>query len=54
MRKVKCPICGKILMFVSEDTYINFDMRKYTDKVYCQNCKRIIKFSEIKKTQEQE
>lgn len=52
MKKIKCPICGKILMVVSDDTYIDFDMRKSTDKIFCPNCKRKIKFSEVKKPQE--
>ena len=53
MKKVKCPICdNKNLLIVSDDTYIDFDMRKATDKVYCSNCKRWIKFSEVKKSQE--
>lgn len=52
MKKVLCPICGKPLIMVSEDVYVDFDMRKSTDKVFCSNCKRWIKFSENKITQE--
>lgn len=53
MRKVKCPICdNKSLIIVSDDTYIDFDIRKSTDKVFCSQCKRWIKFSEVKKPQE--
>lgn len=52
MRKVNCPICGKPLVLANDDIYIDFDMRKYTDKVFCSNCKRTIKFSEVKKPQE--
>lgn len=53
MKKVKCPICdNKNFLIVSDDTYIDFDMRKATDKVFCSNCKRWIKISEVKKPQE--
>lgn len=52
MRKVKCPICDKTLMIVGDDIYIDFDMRKSTDKIFCPNCKRKIKFSEANKLHE--
>lgn len=48
-RKVCCPICNKPLMTVESGIYINFDMRTATQKVFCTNCKRKIKYSEVKK-----
>ena len=49
MRRVKCPICGKSLMTISEDNFIDFDMREAKEKVFCENCKRRIRFSEKKR-----
>ena len=46
MRRVKCPICAKPLMTVSDDIFIDFDLREAKDKVFCENCKRRIRFSE--------
>ena len=51
MRRVKCPICGKSLMIVSDDIFIDFDIREAKDKVFCENCKRRIRFSEKKRFQ---
>lgn len=50
MRRVKCPICGKSLMTVSDDIFIDFDIREAKDKVFCENCKRRIRFSEKKRS----
>lgn len=36
-------------MFVDDDVYIDFDMRHANQKIFCQNCKRKIKYSEVKK-----
>lgn len=49
MRRVKCPICAKPLITVSDDIFIDFDLREATDKVFCENCKRRIRFSEKKR-----
>ena len=49
MRRVKCPICAKPLLTVSDDIFIDFDLREATDKVFCENCKRRIRFSEKKR-----
>ena len=46
MRRVKCPICAKPFMMVSEDIYIDFDIREANEKVFYENCKRRIRFSE--------
>lgn len=48
-RKVNCPICNKMLMLVEDNVYIDFDMRHANQKIFCQNCKRKIKYSEVKK-----
>lgn len=48
MRRVKCPICAKPLMTVSDDIFIDFDIREANEKVFCENCKRRIRFSEKK------
>ena len=49
MRRVKCPICAKPLMTVSDDIFIDFDIREAKEKVFCENCKRRIRFSEKKR-----
>ena len=49
MRRVKCPICAKPFMMVSDDIYIDFDIREANQKVFCENCKRRIRFSEKKR-----
>ena len=49
MRKVPCPICGRSLFTVSDDIYIDFDLRQATEKEFCNNCKRKIRYSEKKK-----
>jgi C4-type Zn-finger protein len=50
MRKVPCPICGKTLFTVSDDIFIDYDLRKATQKEFCNNCKRKIRYSEKKRT----
>lgn len=54
MRRVKCPICAKPLMAVSDDIFIDFDLRKANEKSFCENCKRRIRFSEKKRVQKYE
>lgn len=49
MRRVKCPICTKPIMTVSDDIFIDFDIREANEKVFCENCKRRIRFSEKKR-----
>ena len=49
MRRVKCPICAKPLLTVSDDIFIDFDIREANEKVFCENCKRRIRFSEKKR-----
>lgn len=49
MRKVHCPICGHRLMLVSDDIFINFDLRKANEIETCENCKRKIRFSSEKR-----
>ena len=49
MRRVKCPICAKPFMVVSEDIFIDFDLREADQKAFCENCKRRIRFSEKKR-----
>ena len=49
MRRVKCPICAKPFMLVSDDIYIDFDLREANKKDFCENCKRRIRFSEKKR-----
>ena len=49
MRRVKCPICAKPFMMVSEDIFIDFDLREADQKEFCGNCKRRIRFSEKKR-----
>lgn len=49
MRRVKCPICSKPLMTVSDDIFIDFDLREANEKAFCENCKRRIRFSEKKR-----
>lgn len=49
MRRVKCPICAKPFMMVSDDIYIDFDLREADQKEFCENCKRRIRFSEKKR-----
>ena len=49
MRRVKCPICSKPLMTVSDDIFIDFDLREADEKAFCENCKRRIRFSEKKR-----
>ena len=50
MRKVPCPVCGKPLFTVSDDIYIDFDLRQATEKEFCNNCKRKIRYSQKTKT----
>lgn len=33
-------------MIVSDDIFIDFDIRKANQKAFCENCKRKIRFSE--------
>lgn len=54
MRRVKCPICGKSLMTISDDIFIDFDLREAKEKVFCENCKRRIRFSEKKRVPKSE
>ena len=54
MRRVKCPICAKPFMMVSDDIYIDFDIREANEKVFCENCKRRIRFSEKKRVPKSE
>ena len=49
MRRVKCPVCSKPFIMVSDDIYIDFDLRYANKKVFCENCKRRIRFSEKKR-----
>ena len=49
MRRVKCPVCCKPLLTVSDDIFIDFDLREAKDKVFCENCKRRIRFSDKKR-----
>ena len=49
MRRVKCPICAKPIMTVSDDIFIDFDIREAKEKVFCENCKRRIRFSKKKR-----
>ena len=49
MRRVKCPVCAKPIMTVSDDIFIDFDIREAKEKVFCENCKRRIRFSEKKR-----
>lgn len=49
MRRVKCPICAKPFMRVSDDIYIDFDLREAKENAFCDNCKRKIRFSEKKR-----
>lgn len=50
MRRVKCPICGNNrFMTVSDDIFIDFDLREADQKTFCDNCKRRIRFSEKKR-----
>lgn len=49
MRRVKCPICAKPFMLVSDDIFIDFDLREANEKAFCENCKRRIRFSEKKR-----
>ena len=49
MRRVKCPICTKPFMVVSDDIFIDFDLREADQKAFCENCKRRIRFSEKKR-----
>lgn len=49
MRRIKCPICDKWLMIVSDDIFIDFDIRNANQKAFCENCKRKIRFSEKKR-----
>lgn len=49
MRRVKCPICAKPFMMVSDDIFIDFDLRAADQKEFCENCKRRIRFSEKKR-----
>lgn len=52
MRKVPCPICGsRSFLTVSDDIYISFDLREATEKEFCKNCKRKIRYSVKTKTQ---
>lgn len=46
MRRIRCPICAKSFMIVSDDIFIDFDIRKANQKAFCENCKRKIRFSE--------
>jgi hypothetical protein len=36
-------------MLVSDDIYIDFDLREADKKAFCENCKRRIRFSEKKR-----
>ena len=54
MRRVTCPICAKPFMMVSDDIYIDFDIREANEKVFCENCKRRIRFSEKKRVPKSE
>ncbi len=49
MRRIRCPICAKSFMIVSDDIFIDFDIRKADQKAFCENCKRKIRFSEHKR-----
>ena len=49
MRRVKCPVCEKPLMTVSDAIFIDFDIRQASEKAFCENCKRRIRFSEKKR-----
>ena len=50
MRKVSCPVCGRTLLTVSDDIFINFDLRCANEKEYCNNCKRKIRYSVQKRS----
>lgn len=50
MRKVPCPVCGRSLLTVSDDIFINFDLRCATEKEFCNNCKRKIRYSAQKRS----
>ena len=41
-------------MTVSDDIFIDFDLREAKEKVFCDNCKRRIRFSEKKRVSIQE
>ena len=49
MRRIKCPICTKPFMMVSDEIFIDFDIREADQKAFCENCKRRIRFSEKKR-----
>lgn len=54
MRRVKCPICAKPFRVVSDDIFIDFDLRYADQKAFCDNCKRRIRFSEKKRVPRKE
>ena len=49
MRRVKCPVCSRPFIAVSDDIFIDIDLRDADQKAFCENCKRRIRFSEKKR-----
>ena len=46
MQKILCPVCKADLnLCVKENLKVDFDMRKATQKTWCNNCKRYIKYN---------
>ena len=53
IEKVVCPCCKSeskpLEIDVPNGFVVDFDMRYYTHKVFCENCRRTIKYSFKKK-----
>lgn len=51
--KILCPCCKRIdkplEIEVPDGYFVDFDLRHYTHKIMCENCRRTIKYSFKKK-----
>ena len=45
MRKIYCPICKNMLFLMSDDKFVDFNLRIANEKIKCPTCKRKIEYS---------
>lgn len=46
MQKILCPVCkAELNLSIKDNCKISFDMREATQKTWCNNCKRNIKYT---------
>lgn len=52
VRKINCPICKNTLFLMEDNSkFVDFNLKKATDKVKCPTCKRKIEYSIVEKEQ---